>query len=88
MPHPPVGGKPYSNAVQNVSSTACASSSPAALSFKFFNVRKKLYSSIIKIELKLLWLDLRIVRVEQSDHSIRCKNCTTPCNHRTIQNAQ
>lgn len=33
IPQPPVGGKPYSNAVQKFSSTICASSSPAALSF-------------------------------------------------------
>lgn len=32
IPTPPVGGRPYSKAKQNVSSTACASSSPAALS--------------------------------------------------------
>lgn len=31
MPKPPVGGRPYSNAVQKFSSTAWASSSPAAL---------------------------------------------------------
>lgn len=30
IPQPPVGGKPYSNAVQKFSSTSCASSSPAA----------------------------------------------------------
>jgi hypothetical protein len=30
MPQPPVGGKPYSSAVQNVSSMNMASSSPAA----------------------------------------------------------
>ena len=33
MPHPPVGGKPYSRAVQKFSSTICASSSPASLSW-------------------------------------------------------
>lgn len=30
IPHPPVGGSPYSRAVQKFSSTICASSSPAA----------------------------------------------------------
>lgn len=33
IPQPAVGGKPYSKAVQKFSSTICASSSPAALSF-------------------------------------------------------
>ena len=32
IPHPAVGGNPYSNAVQKLSSTNIASSSPAALS--------------------------------------------------------
>lgn len=36
-PQPPVGGKPYSKAVQKFSSTAWASSSPAALSFIVFH---------------------------------------------------
>ena len=31
-PQPPVGGRPYSRALQKVSSISCASSSPAALS--------------------------------------------------------
>ena len=34
MPQPAVGGRPYSSAVQNPSSTICASSSPASLSWK------------------------------------------------------
>lgn len=34
IPHPPVGGKPYSRAVQKFSSIICASSSPASLSYK------------------------------------------------------
>ena len=40
MPHPPVGGNPYSSAVQKFSSTNIASSSPAALScnYKFNSV--------------------------------------------------
>jgi len=33
-PQPAVGGKPYSNDVQKFSSINCASSSPAALSYK------------------------------------------------------
>merc|ERR1712142_594101 len=32
IPHPAVGGSPYSREVQKFSSTHCASSSPAALS--------------------------------------------------------
>lgn len=32
MPQPPVGGSPYSSAVQKFSSISCASSSPASLS--------------------------------------------------------
>jgi len=32
-PQPPVGGRPYSRALQKVSSISCASSSPAALSY-------------------------------------------------------
>jgi hypothetical protein len=38
-PQPAVGGKPYSNAVQKFSSINCASSSPAALSFKLHKIK-------------------------------------------------
>ena len=34
IPQPAVGGRPYSSEVQNPSSTICASSSPASLSWK------------------------------------------------------
>mmetsp|Transcript_42481 Transcript_42481/g.51544 ORF Transcript_42481/g.51544 Transcript_42481/m.51544 type:complete len:206 (+) Transcript_42481:302-919(+) len=33
IPHPPVGGNPYSSALQKFSSCCCASSSPLSLSF-------------------------------------------------------
>jgi hypothetical protein len=91
IPQPPVGGKPYSRAVQNASSSAIASSSPdcrlwgeSKVSQKGTQVfRKRGYRNVIfrRFQQKVSGsgyipsVALQIAVFAPMDHSTRCRHC-------------
>lgn len=79
-PQPPVGGNPYSRAVQNVSSKAIASSSPDCRSWNpnHTSLRKKKDNSFNNTLLETYAIPSVVPRnvvVVPQDHSIQCMHC-------------
>lgn len=96
IPQPPVGGKPYSRAVQKVSSTAIASSSPDCRScIQITNIiHKKIFkknsegtcSNVFwyKKWSAIPWVAQQIAAVVQQGRSVQCMHCRAGI-YRTIK---
>ena len=73
IPQPAVGGRPYSRAVQNPSSTTCASSSPASLSCGVQMIGYFMHKIVGGAGLPELVVGT--FPFVQLDHLIQCKHC-------------